>query len=293
MHPVARRALLVVACVVPLAALGVSLGARSRRETPLARAPHSSAPKPAPPPSSAASSAPTTTVTLPPPGAAESCPSDMVLVNGTYCEEVEQICVRWLDEPTLPFARCGDYKKPARCIGKQRPLRFCIDRFEYGSEKGGPPANYLSFVTAAKACKAHGKRLCLESEWTLACEGNELSPYPYGFSRETKCNQDRSDLYEPNARRQVLRDLRRAPSDASECKSPFGVYEMVGNVDELVQKDRGAGYPFRNALKGGWWMAGRNRCRPSTTAHDDHYKDMQTGARCCADVEPDSGDRAR
>jgi formylglycine-generating enzyme len=236
------------------------------------------------------SAAPSALTTSAPPG---SCPNDMVLVNATYCEEVEQICVRWLDEPTLPFARCGDYKQPARCIGKQRPLRFCIDRFEYRIEKDALPANYLSFVSAGKACKARGKRLCLESEWTLACEGEQLSPYPYGFSREPKCNQDRSDLYESNRRRQVLRDLRRAPSDTSECRSPFGVYDMVGNVDELVQKDRGAEYPFRNALKGGWWMAGRNRCRPSTTAHDDHYKDMQTGVRCCADAEPEAGAAAR
>ena len=40
--------------------------------------------------------------------------------------------------------------------------------------------------------------------------------------------------------------------------------------------------PFRNALKGGWWMPARNRCRPSTTAHDDYYNDIQVGTRCCS-----------
>jgi len=35
-------------------------------------------------------------------------------------------------------------------------------------------------------------------------------------------------------------------------------------------------------LKGGWWMPARNRCRPATTAHDDYYKDIQVGTRCCA-----------
>jgi formylglycine-generating enzyme len=39
--------------------------------------------------------------------------------------------------------------------------------------------------------------------------------------------------------------------------------------------------PFRNALKGGWWMPARNRCRPATTAHDDYFKDIQIGVRCC------------
>ena len=46
---------------------------------------------------------------------------------------------------------------------------------------------------------------------------------------------------------------------------------------------------FHNALKGGWWMAARNRCRPATTAHDDYYKDIQIGVRCCADAPADSG----
>lgn len=200
--------------------------------------------------------------------------------------------MRWLDDPSLPFARCGEYAQPARCRGARRPLRFCIDRFEYAAESEALPAHHLNFVSASKACRARNKRLCLESEWTLACEGPEQAPYPYGWSREPKCNQDRSDLYEMKQGRQALRDLRRAASIDSECKSPFGVYDMVGNVDELVQKDRGAHYPYRNALKGGWWMAGRNRCRPATTAHDDHYKDMQTGTRCCADAAPGAPERA-
>jgi formylglycine-generating enzyme required for sulfatase activity len=208
----------------------------------------------------------------------------MVFVEGSYCEEVEQVCVNWLDPPTLPFARCGNYQQSARCIGKQRPLRFCIDRTERTERGATLPANYQSFVSASKACKTDGKRLCRESEWTLACEGPTLQPYPYGWARAAKCNQDRTDLYEPNPRRQVLRDLRASPAAHAECRSPYGVYDMVGNVDEIVQKDGAAAYPFRNALKGGWWMAGRNRCRPATTAHDDHYKDMQTGVRCCADA---------
>jgi hypothetical protein len=59
---------------------------------------------------------------------------------------------------------------------------------------------------------------------------------------------------------------------------------MVGNMDEPVLREGARyNYPFRNALKGGWWMSGRNRCRPSTTAHDDHYEDVQVGIRCCAD----------
>jgi hypothetical protein len=46
------------------------------------------------------------------------------------------------------------------------------------------------------------------------------------------------------------------------------------------RRDRGA-----PRSKGGWWLAGRNRCRPATTAHDEHYCDFQTGFRCCAEAQ--------
>jgi hypothetical protein len=68
---------------------------------------------------------------------------------------------------------------------------------------------------------------------------------------------------------------------------------MVGNVDELVQRDRAFDPRFRNALKGGWWMAGRNRCRPATTAHDDYFHQLQIGTRCCADTAPAQDAKSR
>jgi hypothetical protein len=111
-----------------------------------------------------------------------------------------------------------------------------------------------------------------------------MRPYPYGFERRQVCNQDRTDLYLPGKRRQVLADLRWPSGSRPECVSPFGVFDMVGNVDESVVKVPAGLPPFSNALKGGWWMPARNRCRPATTAHDDHFTDIQIGVRCCSDV---------
>lgn len=225
----------------------------------------------------------------PPPGAAPAtgatCPKDMVLVEGEYCTEVRQDCKTWLDDSKLPFARCGEYEQPSRCVGKRVRLRYCIDAREYTRPGESRPMNYSSFVTSSKTCKELGKRICTESEWNFACEGEEMRPYPYGYRREPKCNQDQPDLYETNRRRQVLKDLRQPSGSNPECKSPFGVYDMVGNMDEPVLREE-ARYatPFRNGLKGGWWLSGRNRCRPATTAHDDYYSDIQVGVRCCADL---------
>ncbi len=231
-----------------------------------------------PSPSSTVADAHDTTI------AASACAEDMVLVEGEYCTDVRQECTRWLDDRSLPFARCAEYARTPRCAGAKVKMRYCIAAHEMAGSDG-LPVNHQSFVTAAKLCKESGKRLCTESEWNFACEGEELRPYPYGFERKPVCNQDREDLFEQNPRRKVLRDLRAPSTGNLECVSPFGVYNMVGNVDETVQRT-GAEHnrPYRNALKGGWWMAGRNRCRPATTAHDDYYEGIQVGVRCCADA---------
>ena len=212
-----------------------------------------------------------------------ACPADMVLVEGDYCRDVLQSCARWLDDEALPFARCAEFHQPARCLGPRQKLRFCMDRYEYTAKGSDLPINYQSFERSSALCKSLGKRLCTETEWTFACEGEDMRPYPYGFSRQAKCNQDRSDLYEVNPHRQVLADRRERADARPECVSPFGIYNLAGNMDESVLREgREHVTPFRNALKGGWWMAARNRCRPATTAHDDYYNDIQVGTRCCS-----------
>ncbi len=223
---------------------------------------------------------------LPLPAPAEvsaACPRDMVLVEGEYCTDVLQSCARWLDDEKLPFARCSEYRAPSRCIGTRVRQRYCIDRYEYTAPGEALPLNYQSFHKSSALCVSLGKRVCTESEWNFACEGEEMRPYPYGFTREPKCNQDRDDLYEVNPHRQILADRRERADARPECVSPFGVYNMAGNMDESVLREGKEHVdPFRNALKGGWWMPARNRCRPATTAHDDYYNDIQLGTRCCA-----------
>lgn len=206
----------------------------------------------------------------------------MALVEGEYCTDVRQDCLRWLDDQALPFARCATYSTTSRCVGRRVPLRFCMDRYEYVAPGERLPLNYASFELGSQICQGLGKRLCTDSEWNFACEGEEMRPYPYGYERKPVCNQDRTDLFENDPSRQVLRDLREPGDARSECMSPFGIMNMAGNMDEPTLRE---GFennrPFRTALKGGWWMPARNRCRPATTAHDDFYKDIQVGVRCC------------
>jgi formylglycine-generating enzyme len=288
----ARRALGLV-----LALSGIFLVAAAVREADIELAPVDDAPRASPAAASPVAVAAATetrhSVTVPAPVApadapvaqAGACPAEMVHVQGDYCTDVRHTCKKWLDDPKLPFARCGEYEPAARCVGKRVKMGYCIDRHEYTPPGDSVPANFQSFVSVSKLCKAQGKRICTESEWNFACEGEEMRPYPYGWSRESKCNQDRMDLFTENPRQRELADRRLPSASLDQCVSPFGVYDMVGNLDEPVLREEARfAYPYRNGLKGGWWMPGRNRCRPATTKHDDHYNDIQVGARCCADL---------
>lgn len=208
------------------------------------------------------------------------CPENMVLVEGDYCPDVQQRCLRYLDPPgRYEQFRCAEYA-PSVCLSKERRhLRFCIDRDEYTEPGENLPANFRSFTHAEKACGTQGKRVCRESEWNFACEGEEMLPYPYGTSRDpSACNADRTDIVTPAGE---LRDLR-APSDAyPRCVSPFGVRNLSGNLEEFVAMDVPG--PPRPAMKGAYWQPSRNFCRAAQTAHDRYYNGTETGFRCCSD----------
>jgi len=219
----------------------------------------------------------------------EGCAEGMVRVRGGWCPQVTQRCEHWMAEGS---ERCERFTAPTRCEGRRRPMDFCIDRYEYPNRAGARPEVMVTWIEATAACAAQGKRLCGENEWTFACEGEEALPYPYGYARDaTACvidhhaaAPDRRLLRYPRAQAmpEALRVNESSPSGAMpRCVSPFGVYDLTGNVDEWTVS--ASGRPYRSALKGGWWSQVRTRCRPVTRAHYEHFRYYQIGFRCCAD----------
>jgi formylglycine-generating enzyme len=205
------------------------------------------------------------------------CPDGMQLVSGEYCPKVVHRCMRWLDPPGK-FRRCAEYAKPAQCLGKRRELSFCIERDEHRLAGEQLPVNRRSFAGAQRLCAADGKRVCRESEWNFACEGEELRPYPYGWVRDASaCNADHV-LIAGGAH--TVRDLRSGPGAYPRCISPFGVLDMAGNLEEFVARDDRPKWP---AMKGAHWLPGRNTCRAHQTIHGPGYSGVETGFRCCSD----------
>jgi formylglycine-generating enzyme len=226
----------------------------------------------------------------------DACPPDMVGVEGDYCPILEPKCLRWLDAEKL---QCAEFERGqvASCLATGQPKRFCVDRYEWPNTVGVLPRYMASWSEAKASCESIGKRLCSDTEWTLACEGPERQPYPYGdgyVRDDSACNIDKpyiwphpEKLFDPKAQDEELTRLdQREPSGSRPaCVSPYGVHDMVGNVDEWVVNESQNGKPYRSGLKGGYWGPVRTRCRPMTTAHDESFRYYQIGFRCCSQAQ--------
>jgi hypothetical protein len=149
-------------------------------------------------------------------------------------------------------ARAPDvWRGPWRCpadmaLVEADPLVVCVDRYEAsrpdatwyaaGSDERHATSRreVLPWLlgadrgAAAAACAAAGKRLCTGPEWQQACAGPEGRAYPYGDRyREDACNGFEANG--PGAFQ--LLPTGRMP----DCESPWGVFDLSGNVWELVQ----------------------------------------------------------
>jgi len=238
-----------------------------------------------------------------------ACPTGMVIVEGDYCTDVEQKCkagkswyAKWNDKTI-----CLEFEAPAKCVGKKEHRRYCMDQFEYPNRAGVRPTVMNDFPQAQRLCADQGKRVCTETEWTMACEGPEYKPYPYGYARDPEiCRGDQKGV-EPEAEGENDRgdpfykfaskkkDVRSAelerlwqgvPSGSQpKCVSDYGVYDMPGNADELAASETKES-PYDNVTTGGPWRYGvRNQCRPKIYTHNEGFAYYYLSFRCCA--EPD------
>lgn len=244
-----------------------------------------------------------------PPAPIAACPPNMIAVSGNYCTKLTHFCLKgyetiggpWMDYGPLGVSGvnyCEQFVEgKSVCEGKEVPMQFCIDRYEYPNQAGAVPQVLVSWAEATAACESRGERLCGDDEWTLACEGPERMPYPYGWKRdEQACNinrgipqdVDRTLFADPSsyaAVTELARVSRLVPSGSMPtCVSPFGVSDMTGNGDEWCNNVTAHNQPHSSVLKGGHWMGKvRSRCRPTTVDHDEHYRDFVQGFRCCSD----------
>lgn len=245
------------------------------------------------------------------PAGSPSCPGgDMIEIGGQIVTATEsgefnqsinydqdRTCTKWLRKKWPEACNIYNQRKWAKIREQysRKNMNFCIDPFEWPNQIGAAPWIMVSWFEAKNLCEARGKRLCTEEEWTFACEGNDALPYPYGYVRDTQaCNIDKkwiefdeSKLL-PRGIDQSGEELDRlwqgeSSGTRSQCVSPFGVYDMTGNVEEWTVASRSS--KFQSVLKGGYWGPVKNTCRSSIRVHGPEFMLYQQGFRCCADVK--------
>jgi formylglycine-generating enzyme required for sulfatase activity len=219
------------------------------------------------------------------------CPEGMKLVEGTHYEHVQRLCTSFRLGHCFAFLPGMLAQEPI-----ETPVRTCMDEHEWPNQSGVTPVVMVRFVEAEKKCASVGKRLCTEFEWELACEGSETLPWPYGHAYDPNaCNTAKEFVPYSEARlssgerrvrdAEVWRVWQGEKSGArASCTSPFGVRDLVGNVEEWVTTSRAA-WQYRSSLKGGFWAKPWAHCRGTNDSHGPMFRYYEIGFRCCKDPE--------
>ena len=215
----------------------------------------------------------------------------MRLVEGTHHEQVQRICTDFRRNRCWAFVPELVMVEP-----RHTPVRVCMDRYEWPNREGEQPQVMMRFVEAESACASVGKRLCREFEWEVACEGPRHLPWPYGWAkREGACNVehlyrgydwDKLESRDPAVREREVRRLWQGAVSGSfpGCDSPFGIADLVGNVEEWVLSDRPE-WPYRSGLKGGYWSKSWAGCRGTNERHGPQFRFYEIGFRCCREPQ--------
>ena len=156
------------------------------------------------------------------------------------------------------------------------------------------PMNVAVRDTFAQACADAGKRLCTADEFLDACEGPNGNTYFFGNAWDVeKCNcvdtfcddwcaaQGISPCSTGANCGYTYGCFRLVPTGTfPECTNEYGLFDINGNVWEIVTFDEAPGYQARGGAYNCAGAADRLRCR-----FDQDWDSKIVGFRCCKDPE--------
>ena len=149
------------------------------------------------------------------------------------------------------------------CQPPTKNQNYALYRYFGESKYDDYPVIYVNWEMAQTYCKWRGARLPTEAEWEKAARGNDGRLYPWGSGLD--CSH--ANYWLGDNTRGCIGDTTKVGSYEN-GKSPYGVYDMAGNVEEWTS-DLYKAYPggdtngsFSNGeadyhvLRGGSWISG-------------------------------------
>lgn len=198
---------------------------------------------------------------------------------------------------------------------------FCVDIFEFPNKACELPMVWASPTYAKKVCELQGKRLCSQIEWQLACHADPNDgpdrKYAYGDTLDLSvCHTSRRHRQvaeKPCTTTDSATTWRTCSTDTEpsgsfpQCRSRYGVFDLHGNVAEIMMRRDGDG-TVKTQLKGSAWfydevareVGGPPLHAGATGAYPDHcdfdprwhvenlenawHVNYHLGFRCCKSV---------
>lgn len=168
---------------------------------------------------------------------------------------------------------------------------FLIDRYEHPNALGRFPTSGVSLAEAKAACVEAGKHLCTATEWRAACAGPEGRRWPWGdrpvprICRLEETAGGHTSTVDAGANEDGNHPGIAASGAYMDCRTPEGVHDLAGNLEEWVQDDwQGRA----GSLEGGAWYTRQSYadCSGRYSRAPDYRLSVEQGIgsagfRCC------------
>jgi formylglycine-generating enzyme required for sulfatase activity len=189
----------------------------------------------------------------------------------------------WMDQHQVSV---GHYARFLDATAQEAPPDWIIMNRSQHQKR---PVVNVEWADAAAYCAWAGKRLPTEAEWEKAARGTDGRTYPWGNEHPTKffANVNREQWNNHSALTPV--------GAYEEGKSPYGIYDMAGNVWEWVSDWYDPDYyqysPVKNptgpprgqskVIRGGSWGSSPASLRSADREiHVPSFRGLGTGFRC-------------